>query len=150
MESHFYNPLPCCNSIVIFFTLHRCQMMKTWYQSNNNAYKFMKYMRLTWKYRFCTSILLNIIIIIILNITIIIVGGLEVVVCYFALASHLFWGTWAVIQSQISSIDFDFAGYAKLRYEGYFYHKKEFSFLTANSKKWSYTHWAYVYTVHTI
>eukprot|EP00596_Hydrurales_sp_CCMP1899_P003841 CAMPEP_0119046476 /NCGR_PEP_ID=MMETSP1177-20130426/46813_1 /TAXON_ID=2985 /ORGANISM="Ochromonas sp, Strain CCMP1899" /LENGTH=455 /DNA_ID=CAMNT_0007019663 /DNA_START=51 /DNA_END=1415 /DNA_ORIENTATION=+ len=45
------------------------------------------------------------------------IGGLEVVVCYFALASHLFWGTWAVIQSQISSIDFDFAGYAKLRYQ---------------------------------
>lgn len=51
------------------------------------------------------------------------------VVCQFALASHLFWGTWAVLQSQLSLIDFDFHGYAKLRFKGYWYHKEIFNSL---------------------
>lgn len=36
----------------------------------------------------------------------------------FALASHLFWGFWAVIQSGSSTIDFNFLKYARARFEG--------------------------------
>ncbi|KAM6947801.1 ethanolamine kinase 2 isoform 1-T1 [Lycodopsis pacificus] len=38
----------------------------------------------------------------------------------FALASHFFWGFWALIQAKYSSIDFDFLGYAVLRFNRYF------------------------------
>ncbi|MEQ2262171.1 Ethanolamine kinase 1 [Xenotaenia resolanae] len=38
----------------------------------------------------------------------------------FALASHFFWGFWALIQAKYSSIDFDFLGYAVLRFNQYF------------------------------
>lgn len=44
----------------------------------------------------------------------------------WALASHLWWGIWAVIQARYSPIDFDFVDYARLRLEGYDYHKKAF------------------------
>ncbi|XP_048124431.1 ethanolamine kinase 1 [Alosa alosa] len=61
-------------------------------------------------------------------------GGLvtdtEVEVLYvqvnrFALASHFFWGLWALIQAQYSTIDFDFLGYAILRFSQYFKMKPE-------------------------
>eukprot|EP01038_Epipyxis_sp_PR26KG_P007429 gene7429-10125_t len=48
------------------------------------------------------------------------------IVCKFTLCSHLFWGTWAIVQSQNSKIDFDYIKYARLRYEGYWSHKKQF------------------------
>ncbi|KAG7266339.1 hypothetical protein CRUP_027583 [Coryphaenoides rupestris] len=35
-------------------------------------------------------------------------------------ASHFFWGFWALIQAKYSSIDFDFLGYAVLRFNQYF------------------------------
>ncbi|XP_034092433.1 ethanolamine kinase 2 isoform X2 [Gymnodraco acuticeps] len=38
----------------------------------------------------------------------------------FALASHFFWGFWALIQAKYSTIDFDFLGYAVLRFNQYF------------------------------
>ncbi|XP_018614221.1 ethanolamine kinase 2 isoform X1 [Scleropages formosus] len=38
----------------------------------------------------------------------------------FALASHFFWGFWALIQAKYSTIDFDFLGYAALRFNQYF------------------------------
>ncbi|KAJ3602972.1 hypothetical protein NHX12_030716 [Muraenolepis orangiensis] len=38
----------------------------------------------------------------------------------FALASHFFWGFWALIQAKYSSISFDFLGYAVLRFNQYF------------------------------
>uniref|UniRef100_A0AAQ4Q8E8 ethanolamine kinase n=1 Tax=Gasterosteus aculeatus aculeatus TaxID=481459 RepID=A0AAQ4Q8E8_GASAC len=38
----------------------------------------------------------------------------------FALASHFFWGFWALIQAKYSTIDFDFLGYAVLRFNRYF------------------------------
>ncbi|KAK2821615.1 hypothetical protein Q7C36_020958 [Tachysurus vachellii] len=38
----------------------------------------------------------------------------------FSLASHFFWGFWALIQAKYSSIDFDFLGYAVLRFNQYF------------------------------
>lgn len=34
-----------------------------------------------------------------------------------SLASHLYWAIWAVVQSQISKIDFDYAGYAKIKFD---------------------------------
>ncbi|CAH1782920.1 unnamed protein product [Owenia fusiformis] len=32
----------------------------------------------------------------------------------FSLASHFFWGVWAIVQTRLSNIDFDFLGYAIL------------------------------------
>lgn len=37
----------------------------------------------------------------------------------FALTSHFYWATWAVIQSKISNIDFDFLDYGRIRYNEY-------------------------------
>uniref|UniRef100_A0AAV2M399 ethanolamine kinase n=1 Tax=Knipowitschia caucasica TaxID=637954 RepID=A0AAV2M399_KNICA len=48
------------------------------------------------------------------------VETLYVQVNKFALASHFFWGFWALIQAKYSSIDFDFLGYAVLRFNQYF------------------------------
>ncbi|KAK7915510.1 hypothetical protein WMY93_011271 [Mugilogobius chulae] len=48
------------------------------------------------------------------------VDTLYVQVNKFALASHFFWGFWALIQAKYSSIDFDFLGYAVLRFNQYF------------------------------
>lgn len=46
----------------------------------------------------------------------------------FVLVSHLFWGSWAVIQAAHSLIDFDFLEYAQKRFEGYYYHKEMINF----------------------
>ncbi|XP_034018837.1 ethanolamine kinase 1 [Thalassophryne amazonica] len=43
----------------------------------------------------------------------------------FALASHFFWGLWALIQAKVSTIEFDFLGYAVLRFDQYFKMKAE-------------------------
>ncbi|XP_014008558.1 ethanolamine kinase 1 isoform X3 [Salmo salar] len=43
----------------------------------------------------------------------------------FSLASHFFWGLWALIQAAFSTIDFDFLGYAVLRFSQYFKMKPE-------------------------
>ncbi|XP_068134086.1 ethanolamine kinase 1 [Hyperolius riggenbachi] len=50
---------------------------------------------------------------------------LYVQVNQFALASHFFWGLWALIQSKYSKIDFDFLGYAIVRLNQYFKMKAE-------------------------
>jgi len=44
----------------------------------------------------------------------------------FALASHFFWGLWAIIQARHSPIDFDFMTYALDRFGGYYKHKAAF------------------------
>ena len=44
----------------------------------------------------------------------------------FSLASHLVWGTWAVLQARHSPIDFDFMEYASLRFAGYETQKASF------------------------
>ncbi|XP_078271097.1 ethanolamine kinase 1-like isoform X2 [Rhinoraja longicauda] len=44
----------------------------------------------------------------------------------FALASHLSWGLWALLQTRYSSIDFDFPRYARERFQEYFKRKDEF------------------------
>nr|XP_033807465.1 ethanolamine kinase 1 isoform X1 [Geotrypetes seraphini] len=50
---------------------------------------------------------------------------LYVQVNQFALASHFFWGLWALIQAKYSTIDFDFLGYAIVRLNQYFKMKPE-------------------------
>lgn len=44
----------------------------------------------------------------------------------YALASHLFWGFWAVVQAAHSKIDFDFLDYAKKRFTTFRYHRAFF------------------------
>lgn len=48
----------------------------------------------------------------------------------FALASHFFWGFWALIQAKYSTIDFDFLGYAVQRFDQYFKTKPALEALT--------------------
>ncbi|CAH2221241.1 ethanolamine kinase 1 [Pelobates cultripes] len=43
----------------------------------------------------------------------------------FVLASHFFWGLWALIQHRFSDIDFNFGRYAVLRFNQYFETKAE-------------------------
>ncbi|KAJ3349135.1 hypothetical protein HDU83_000756 [Entophlyctis luteolus] len=44
----------------------------------------------------------------------------------YALASHLYWGIWALVQAEISDLDFDYAGYSKMRIDEYFRRRDEF------------------------
>ncbi|XP_061532971.1 ethanolamine kinase 1-like isoform X1 [Phycodurus eques] len=57
------------------------------------------------------------------------VTQLYVQVCKFSLASHFFWGLWAILQSHYSSIDFDFRRYAMARLNRYFEKKEEYFLL---------------------
>uniref|UniRef100_A0A8C0BMF2 ethanolamine kinase n=1 Tax=Buteo japonicus TaxID=224669 RepID=A0A8C0BMF2_9AVES len=49
---------------------------------------------------------------------------------FFFQASHFFWGLWALIQAKYSTIDFDFLGYAIVRFNQYFKMKLEVMTLT--------------------
>ncbi|XP_057290691.1 ethanolamine kinase 1-like isoform X2 [Hydractinia symbiolongicarpus] len=51
------------------------------------------------------------------------VDGLYVQVNQFSLASHLFWGIWALVQAHVSQIDFDYMEYGILRFNEYFARK---------------------------
>lgn len=42
---------------------------------------------------------------------------------FFVLIDHLWWGAWAVVQARHSPIDFDFMGYAGLRFAGLAFHE---------------------------
>jgi len=42
----------------------------------------------------------------------------------FTAASDLYWATWALVQAQSSTIDFNFVNYAKIRFEHYYLNKK--------------------------
>lgn len=44
----------------------------------------------------------------------------------YALASHLYWGLWAVVQASISVIDFDYMEYAGQRLGAYYEYKERF------------------------
>jgi len=46
--------------------------------------------------------------------------------CKSSLASHLLWGCWALLQSQYSTIEFDFLFYAKARLIAYLTFKNKF------------------------
>ncbi|KAF4520781.1 hypothetical protein B566_EDAN011433 [Ephemera danica] len=54
------------------------------------------------------------------------VGRMLVMVNKFALASHFLWATWALVQAEHSTIDFDYLGYASTRLSEYFARKDEF------------------------
>ncbi|GAQ88641.1 Ethanolamine kinase [Klebsormidium nitens] len=51
----------------------------------------------------------------------------------FALASHLYWGVWALVQAKHSPIDFDYLGYNKLRLKEY-HRRKESVFALARER----------------
>ena len=42
----------------------------------------------------------------------------------YALASHLFWGVWAVLQAEHSNVDFDYLLYARQRINAYYSFKR--------------------------
>ncbi|RKP26588.1 choline/ethanolamine kinase [Syncephalis pseudoplumigaleata] len=44
----------------------------------------------------------------------------------FALASHFYWGLWALVQAELSNIDFDYISYAVLRFNEYYRRRDEF------------------------
>ncbi|XP_041967052.1 ethanolamine kinase 1-like [Alosa sapidissima] len=52
--------------------------------------------------------------------------NLYVTVCKFSLASHFFWGLWAILQARYSTINFDFIKYAHARFKRYFDKKEEY------------------------
>ncbi|XP_065344692.1 ethanolamine kinase [Cloeon dipterum] len=54
------------------------------------------------------------------------VQKLLVLVNKFALASHFLWATWALVQAEHSTIDFDYLEYAKMRLNEYFKRKDQF------------------------
>ncbi|XP_062409610.1 ethanolamine kinase 1-like isoform X1 [Sardina pilchardus] len=54
------------------------------------------------------------------------VKNLYITVCKYNLASHLFWGLWAVIQARHSAINFDYMRYASARFKRYFEIKEEY------------------------
>ncbi|EDW57418.1 ethanolamine kinase [Drosophila virilis] len=60
------------------------------------------------------------------------VEHLFVQVNQFALAAHIFWTVWSLLQAEHSTIDFDYVGYAFLRYNEYLARKEEFLSLTAS------------------
>uniref|UniRef100_H2Y500 ethanolamine kinase n=1 Tax=Ciona savignyi TaxID=51511 RepID=H2Y500_CIOSA len=43
----------------------------------------------------------------------------------FALAAHLFWGIWSLVQHKFSQIDFDYKGYSQLRMNEYYKYKEK-------------------------
>lgn len=53
------------------------------------------------------------------------VNRLYIQVTKFSLASHLFWSVWAFLQSQFSSLDYDFKAYALKRIREYYNKKHE-------------------------
>lgn len=44
----------------------------------------------------------------------------------FALAAHLYWGVWALVQAAYSDIPYDYLGFALVRFAEYFRRKEEF------------------------
>jgi len=44
----------------------------------------------------------------------------------FALASHMYWGVWAIIQARYSPVDFDYLQYHGLRWSEFHRRKSEF------------------------
>ncbi|KAJ8914591.1 hypothetical protein NQ315_017296 [Exocentrus adspersus] len=61
------------------------------------------------------------------------VEDLYVQVNRFVLASHLFWAIWACIQAEHSYINFDYLGYAMVRFKEYFARKATCSILGRSS-----------------
>lgn len=45
----------------------------------------------------------------------------------YALAAHMYWGTWSILQASWSSIDFDYLSYGLMRWNEYYTRKDEFT-----------------------
>jgi hypothetical protein len=52
---------------------------------------------------------------------------LQDAVRWLLLASHLFWGSWSLVQARCSAIDFDYAGYARRRYAAFLTHRSQYA-----------------------
>lgn len=52
--------------------------------------------------------------------------GFDDSVTKYTLASHLFWGSWSIVQASTSRIQFDFLPYSLRRAKGYQLHKNQF------------------------
>lgn len=50
-------------------------------------------------------------------------------VSLFSLASHFFWGLWALVQAKISVIDFDYLSYSKQRFDAFYIYRDKFRYL---------------------
>lgn len=61
------------------------------------------------------------------------INQLYVQVNKFVLLSHFFWGCWSLIQSEYSSIDFDYLKYAAVRFDEYFKRRDEFFKMTVEN-----------------
>ncbi|XP_037937288.1 ethanolamine kinase [Teleopsis dalmanni] len=61
------------------------------------------------------------------------VHRLYVQVNQFSLAAHFFWTIWCLIQAEHSKLDFDYVGYAYVRYNEYLARKDKFLALNINS-----------------
>jgi ethanolamine kinase len=44
----------------------------------------------------------------------------------YSLASHIYWGVWALVQARYSAIDFDYLSYSQLRWQQYYKTKEAF------------------------
>lgn len=64
------------------------------------------------------------------------VQGFHDITLVLCLASHLMWGSWAVVQAGFTTLEFDYLGYAKLRFDGYYYHKELFSSILEACKQY--------------
>jgi thiamine kinase-like enzyme len=51
----------------------------------------------------------------------------RLVVGRHTLLSHIGWGIWAIAQASLSTIEFDYLKYARLRLKGYFYFKERYA-----------------------
>ena len=60
-------------------------------------------------------------------------GLIDEIACYYGMPGF-YWGIWAMIQSELSTIDFNYAEYGKLRLEEYWLWKKQFLSLRTSSQ----------------
>ena len=55
------------------------------------------------------------------------IGALiDEIACYYGMPGF-YWGIWAMIQSELSTIDFNYAEYSELRLEEYWQWKRNFT-----------------------
>lgn len=54
------------------------------------------------------------------------VAALDRAVCWFLPCSHIFWGSWCVLQAAHSTIEFDFLQYSRRRFDGLALHQERF------------------------
>jgi thiamine kinase-like enzyme len=55
-----------------------------------------------------------------------IIKEFEIVANQLTLCAHTLWYLWGIVQADVSTVDFDYMDYSKVRLEGYRYHKEIF------------------------